>query len=138
MKYKLTDKTKKCGGRTLYRIQSLKDFGDVKSGDLGGWVEGERNLSQEGDCWISGNARVYHDARVYDNAQVFNDARVYGNEWVYGCARVSGDPNTYLIPCPPEKSEVLEFNFNTLPNKVEEVVIDGVRYKKEITWKKIS
>ena len=33
------------GNIILYRIEGLKDFGDVKKGDLGGWVENEKNLS---------------------------------------------------------------------------------------------
>lgn len=52
MKYKLTEKSKMLWGQTLYRIQALKDFGDVKAGDLGGWVEGLYNLSQNGKSWI--------------------------------------------------------------------------------------
>jgi hypothetical protein len=28
----------------LYRIEALKDFGDVKKGDLGGYVQSEDNL----------------------------------------------------------------------------------------------
>ncbi|WP_375610885.1 MULTISPECIES: hypothetical protein [unclassified Bartonella] len=35
-KYKLTDETIKIDGITLYRIRALKDFDDVKEGDLGG------------------------------------------------------------------------------------------------------
>jgi hypothetical protein len=111
MKYKITDEKKQFSDRMLYRIQALKDFSDVKSGDLGGWVESENNLSQEGDCWVNGNAQVG------------------GNAWVNGHA------NTYPSPCTPEKFP--EFNFSTLPNEVSEVVIAGVRYKKETTWKKI-
>ena len=38
-KYKLTDETTNLLGRTLYRIEALKDFGDVKEGDKGGYVE---------------------------------------------------------------------------------------------------
>ncbi len=38
-KYQLTDETQNYYGKTLYRIQALKDFGDVKAGDKGGWVE---------------------------------------------------------------------------------------------------
>ena len=143
MKYKITDEKNRFADRTLYRIQALKDFSDVKSGDLGGWVESENNLSQEGDCWVSGDAWVFGDAWVYGNARVYGDAWVSGHVWVSGNAvvsghaRVSGNANTYPIPCPPEKSEVPEFNFSTLPNEVSEAVIAGVRYKKETTWKKI-
>jgi len=60
-KYKLT-KTKEAFGITLYRIKALKDFGDVKKGDLGGWIEKEENLSQENFCWVSGDARVFGNA----------------------------------------------------------------------------
>ena len=61
MKYKLTNKTRVINGITLHQIQALTNFSDVKAGDLGGWIEREENLSQEGNCW------VYDDARVYDN-----------------------------------------------------------------------
>ena len=39
---------------------------------------------------VSGNARVFEDARVADRARVSGDARVYGNAWVSGDAQVSG------------------------------------------------
>jgi hypothetical protein len=89
MKYKLTDETIEHNGKTLYRIQALKDFGDVKAGDLGGYVESERNLSQDGDCWVA------DDAWVYDNARVFDNALISGNAWVSGNARVNGDAEIY-------------------------------------------
>ena len=38
-KYKLTDDTIKSTHRTLYRIKALKDFANVKKGELGGYVE---------------------------------------------------------------------------------------------------
>ena len=34
-------------GRTLYRIKALKDFGDVKKDDLGGFIEREENSLQK-------------------------------------------------------------------------------------------
>ena len=90
-------------GKKLFRIKALIEFGNVKEGELGGFVEKEENLSHEGDAWVSGNARVYGDAevsgnarvygdaRVYENAKVYENARVYGDAWVSGNARVSGD-----------------------------------------------
>ena len=45
-KYELTDETMEWEGHTLHRIKALRDFNDVKAGDLGGWVESEDNLSQ--------------------------------------------------------------------------------------------
>lgn len=41
-KYRLLeDDTKKVNGKTLYRIESLRDFAGMKKGDKGGYVEKE-------------------------------------------------------------------------------------------------
>lgn len=69
-KYRLTDDKIIVGCRTLYRIQALRDFGDVKEGEFGGWIESEKNLSHEGSAWVSGNARVYGDAWVSGDADI--------------------------------------------------------------------
>ena len=69
-KYEFTGETKVWLGRTLHRIRALVAFGDVEVGDLGGWIEKEENLAQEGNAW------VYGEARVCDNARVFGEARV--------------------------------------------------------------
>ena len=45
-------------GRTLYRIESLKDFADVKRGDKGGYVEKSKNIEVSGNAWVSGNADI--------------------------------------------------------------------------------
>ena len=84
-KYKLIEESINRWGKTLYRIEALKDFRNVKKGDKGGYIESEANLSQEGNCWVDGNARVF------GNAKVFNDARVCCNVWVYGEAQVYGN-----------------------------------------------
>ena len=95
-KYELTSETVVTpSGRTLHRIKALRDFGAVRAGDLGGFVESEKNLSHEGLCWVYGNAwvsenaRVYGDARVYGNALVYKNSRVSEKARVYGYARVS-------------------------------------------------
>lgn len=87
-KYELTNEIKKWGGHTLHRIRALKDFGIVKIGDLGGWVESERNLSQDGICWIYDNARVYGRAIVCDSAIVYGVARVCGIAIICNDAKV--------------------------------------------------
>ena len=71
-KYKLTKNTKEWCGTTLFQIEALISFGSVSKGELGGYIEAEKNLSVYGDAW------VYGDARVYDNARVSGNARVYG------------------------------------------------------------
>ena len=85
----LQDQTIEWCGRTLCRIRALRDFGDVHAGDVGGYIECERNLSQDGDAWVYDDARVCGDAWVSGNARVYGDARVYGNACVCDNARVS-------------------------------------------------
>ena len=88
-KYKLIEETINVNGKTLYRIEALKDFGNVKKGNKGGFIENESNLSQSGDCW------VYCDAKVYDNAKIYDNAKVYWNAEVYGSAEISGDAQVW-------------------------------------------
>jgi cytoskeletal protein CcmA (bactofilin family) len=100
-KYELTQETIYVSGRTLYRIRALKNFNGALKGSLGGFIEKEENLSQEGSAWVSGNALVYEDAqvsgdaRVYGNVLVSENARVYGNAWVSGDALVYGNARVY-------------------------------------------
>lgn len=63
-KFELTSETKIVFGRTLYRIKALISFGNVKAGELGGWIEKESNLSQNGNAWVYGSARVCDNAEV--------------------------------------------------------------------------
>lgn len=69
-KYELTEESIQVFGKTLYRIRALRDFGDVKAGNIGGYIEKEDNLSQLGNAWVYGNARVYGDARVSDKYSI--------------------------------------------------------------------
>ena len=90
-KYKLTDETKVYNGKTLYRIQALKDFDFIHKGEVGGFVESENNLWQEGNCWIYDNAMVFDDARVTGDADVSDNAVVCGNSLIAGIAFVYGN-----------------------------------------------
>lgn len=101
-KYKLDRDDSICfGTKKLYRVVASRDFGSVCSGDIGGYVESEKNLSHEGDCWIHGDAMVYGNAevsgnsKVYGNATVSCNAKVYGNATVYGCADISDNAKVY-------------------------------------------
>ena len=71
-KYKLTSETKEVFGVKLHRIEALMDFDDVEKGDKGGWIEKETNLDNDGNAWVS------------------DDARISGDAWVFGDARISG------------------------------------------------
>ena len=61
---------------TLHRIRAVAEFGLVKVGDLGGWIEKEENLSHEGKAWVWGNAKVWGNAEVCGNAEVFSARHV--------------------------------------------------------------
>lgn len=85
-KYKLTDESIKFNNRTLYRIEALKDFGDVEKGDKGGFIEDEHNLSHDGNSWVYDNGWVYGNARVCGDAKIENksDYIVFKNWWSSG------------------------------------------------------
>jgi hypothetical protein len=52
-KYQLTKETKEVSDRRLRRIRAIRDIGAyARSGQLGGWIETAKNLSE------SGNARM--------------------------------------------------------------------------------
>ena len=82
-------------GRILYRIRALKDFANVKKGDIGGFVEKEKNLSHAGDCWIYRDAKVYNNARVSDDAKVCDRAKIYGNAIVRGHSYVTDEAQIF-------------------------------------------
>jgi len=107
-KYRLTDERipfeMPFGNIILVRIEALKSFGNVKKGQRGGWVSGDWNLSQEGNCWIDDEAKVYNFARIYGNAQikgfaevsdyavVTDNAEIFGQAKITRSARVEGSP----------------------------------------------
>ena len=82
-------------GRKLYRIEALKDFGVVKAGELGGYIESENNLSFDGEAWVCENAEVFDDARICNDALINGNARIYGNAIVSNKATVGGNALIY-------------------------------------------
>ena len=83
-KYELTEDTKTlANGTVMHRIRALRNFklaygGEVRTGDLGGWVEKEDNLSQTGTAWIYGNAAVHGVSQVYGYAKIGGDVYIKG------------------------------------------------------------
>jgi hypothetical protein len=91
MKYELTDEKIIVEGHTLFRIRALKDFGEVvKAGNLGGFVESEKNLSQKDYAWVADNSCVFENARVFENAWIFEKSWVFGKVQVSGYSKVFG------------------------------------------------
>lgn len=85
-KYGFTGELLQVGDVTIRRIVALRDFAGVKTGDKGGWIEQESNLSQLGNAFVYGNARVSGDAQVGGDAQVsgIHDYIVFKNFWSSG------------------------------------------------------
>lgn len=69
-KYILTDNHIFDLGIKMFQIKCTKAFGSIKEGKLGGFIEKEANLSQDGDAWVYGNAQVSGNARVYGDADI--------------------------------------------------------------------
>lgn len=82
-------------GITLFRIKALKDFGDIKAGDLGGYIQSEQNLSHEGNCWVYDDAQVYENAYIRCSAKIMSNAKAYGNALIFGSALVLNDAQIY-------------------------------------------
>ncbi len=90
-KYYLTNNVIEVDGRKLHQIEAARDIPEigVQEGNLGGFIESERNLSHKGTAWVfAGN--VYENASVGDGATVRGEGvRVHGN------AKLSGGFTAY-------------------------------------------
>lgn len=91
----LTDCPIEINGHPVYRIKALRDFGLVKKGDLGGYIESERNLGHLGLCWVYDNAVVYGDAQVYGDAGIHNKAKVYGHACILEHVNICDESEVY-------------------------------------------
>lgn len=90
-KYELTNirtlaENKNGGSKWGYRIRALRSIPryNVCVGDLGGFVERETNLSQDGDCWIAENSIVTDNAIVKDDALARGCSRMTDNSSLTG------------------------------------------------------
>jgi len=110
-KYELTTDQIQFEGRTLSRIKALIPFETITQrlivpGDLGGYVQGEHNLSHTGQSWISDDAKAYDQASVVDNAHISGNVQIFdyasishasralGHVKIFGSASVS---NTSIV-----------------------------------------
>ncbi|MDP0310023.1 hypothetical protein Q7Z22_11120 [Glaesserella parasuis] len=67
----LKDDTVNHHGRTLYRIKALITFGSVAAGELGGYIETEKNLDHSGNARVCGDARVRYFAVISERKMIF-------------------------------------------------------------------
>lgn len=107
-KYYLTNDVISFDGRKLHRIVAACDIPEigVQEGDLGGYIESERNLSHRGTCWvfagkvyeqatISGgatvrgeNIRIHGNASLTDGFTAYDSVHLYDNFRGSGCAKI--------------------------------------------------
>lgn len=92
--FRLTEETIEWQGCTLHRIEATRDSYWAKAGDLGGFVESERNLRD--DAWVADEAKVWGSAYLLDrslardNAQVFDKSTLMDTVTVAGSSRICG------------------------------------------------
>ena len=106
-------------GPILRRIRALKDFGHVKAGDLGGFVEEEANLSHDGNCWIDEYGYAWGGARISGNivlyGGIFGNLQISGGGYCYPQFKVDPryikNPNR---PDPPQESPEAESRMATV------------------------
>ena len=101
-KYELTKYTITISDHVLHRIRAIRDLNpygsnddNIRSGDLGGYIESELNLSHDGSCWVYDDSCVYENAQVYGNAWVSQKSIVHGEACIYGGATVAGNSLIY-------------------------------------------
>lgn len=84
-KYEFTGQTINHLGRELKQIKRIRD------GFVGGYIESERNLSHNGDCFVFGNAKVFGDAKVFKYEECVNITNQKNN--------ITLTPNLIIIGC---------------------------------------
>lgn len=95
-KYELTEQIRRIRSVRVFRIRTLRDIEDdsgrvvAKAGELGGFVQSDRNLSHKGACWVADDAVVRKDALVKESAIIAGEATVTDSAHVGGRAQVSG------------------------------------------------
>lgn len=100
-KIKFTDETIEIKNdnctHVLHRIVATKSIPahHINEGDFGGYIEDYKNLSEDGDCWIAGDAKVYENANISGDAYVYEDCEIYGNALIYDYAEVFGHAKVY-------------------------------------------
>ncbi len=137
-KYEFTEETKVICGRKLHRIRALRDFNDVKAGDLGGFIEKEENLSHEGNCWVYNNAKVYDNAIIYGNAEIYGCAVIYNGKWDKSPLYIQGtkwafyvsSENTITTGCQIHTFEEWQKNYKQIAKEHDglEVLTEYIRY----------
>ena len=125
-KYEFTGEVKVECGVTLHRIRAVVSFGIVVKGELGGWIEREDNLSQYGDAWVYGNAKVCDNADYIVFKNWWSSGRWFtwtrsNNKWKVGCFFGTG---AELIAKAYKDSEKSGREYERIVKYVESILAD--------------
>lgn len=121
-KYKIrTDLLKVVNDVTLYRIEAVADFKHAKKGELGGYVQNEKNLSQFGDAWVSDDAKVCNNSDYFVTKNIWSSGRYFtytrsNRKWRVGCFYGTGEE---LIEKANKDSEVSGREYKRIVEYVE-------------------
>lgn len=123
-KYKLIESSRAWQySRPIYRIQALRDFSDVKKGDLGGFVESEANLSQMGDCWIYDMAQAVDKSRVEGDACLRDCSKMYGSSLLKDKAQLQGCARMFQYACLEDNAVAIDADILGFATITGDVVI---------------
>lgn len=95
-KYIITDE-KHPVYNSAHRIKAVRNFGIIEEGELGGYIQDEKNLSHSNLAWVGDNAVILDNASVFDNAYVSGKSVISQNAKVYGDANVGGNSSMYGV-----------------------------------------
>ena len=159
-KYTL-DKTRmwRRGNHILYQIRYSDGFKryikKTQNVDIeGGWLESEDNLSQEGECYVTGDGAVYDGASILGTAIVCDHATVRGPESVFedaicdgddyivdSLSQVEFDEDTDAVFTPADdydEMEIPDFHKNELsPEEIEARQKREEQFRREFDWDSI-
>ena len=156
-KYTL-DKTRmwRRGSHILYQIRYSDGFKryikKTQGVDIeGGWLESEDNLSQEGECYVTGDGAVYDGASILGTAIVCDHATVRGPESIFedaicdedeyivdSLSQVEFDEDTDAVFTPADdydEMEIPDFHKNELsPEEIEARQKREEQFRREFDW----
>jgi len=97
---------------TRFRIQALRDIPEhgVKAGDLGGFVQSERNLSQTGAAWIADIASATDRSHVGGDSLLSGSAKMTGDSRADGKSRIIEHANLSGCAIVTDNAVVGQFN----------------------------
>jgi len=102
-KYEFTGEVKKVSvydcdriyGVDVRQVRAIRDFGTVHTGDIGGWISSEYNLSHTGTCWIGPNIAITENGMVLHDAICRGDGVISGRSLI--CENAVIDSENFQI-----------------------------------------